>query len=76
MEFHLTPIVFEPDCLKLVTASKETEVDGSGLILKDIKPSLSLLPSCFFVHTFREANIIAHRAAILALQDGLTKRKS
>ena len=30
VEFHLTPIVFEPDCLKLVTASKEAEVDGSG----------------------------------------------
>ena len=70
--YNLSPIVFESDCMKVINASKNEEVDNSsfGLIMEDVKALLGGLLSSFFVHVIREANMVAHKAAKFALQDG------
>ena len=55
-------------------ASKDVSSDGSsfGLLIGDIQHYLSVLPSSSFIHVFREANSVAHKAASFALQCNLS----
>ena len=71
--YNLSPVIFEADCLKLVTASGSEEDDDSdfGLILEDVKSLLGTMPSSFFSHVYREANSLAHRLAKFALLDSV-----
>ncbi|KAL6201951.1 hypothetical protein ACLB2K_025663 [Fragaria x ananassa] len=45
LEFQLSPIVFESDCLKLVKASKESAIDGSEKLIWLLKSQPSWLYS-------------------------------
>ena len=58
---------------EVVKASSDTEIDDShfGMILEDIKSLLGSLPCSCFPHVIREANVVAHKAARVALKDGL-----
>ena len=57
----------------MVKASSGTEIDGShfGLIMEDVKSLLGSLHSSCFSHVIREANLVAHKAAKVALKNGL-----
>ena len=78
VEFNLSPVIFESDCQKVVTASKEVEFDGSpfGVITEDVKFLLASLQSSSFAYVIREANMVAHKVAKVALQSGLSIRWS
>ena len=72
-EFDLAPIVMESVCLALLNGTKSTEIEDScfGMIVEDIKVSLSGLPSSFFTHVYRESDTTAHKLAKLALTTGI-----
>ena len=73
---HLSPVVFESDCQKLVrdsTIGKDDEDHSNfGMVLADIRSSLSLLPSSFFSHVYRESNVMAHSVARFALSNNMS----
>ena len=75
-EFHLNPIIFELDCLKLAQAAKAGEIDNSDFrnIVEDVKLCLATLPSSFFVHVYKSANSAAHKVAKFALGAGFFGR--
>lgn len=74
IEFKLAPILLESDCLQLVRATKEVEVDDSafGEVVEDIRTCLAMLQCSHFVHVFRESNNLAHKVAKLAISSGFS----
>ncbi|XP_004308516.1 PREDICTED: uncharacterized protein LOC101296245 [Fragaria vesca subsp. vesca] len=60
VEFHLSPLVFEYDCSKVVKACSGYVEDESafGHVIADIKTDLSTMPCSFFAHVFRESNLV------------------
>ena len=65
-------MIFESDCLKLVNAIRSQEADdsGFGVWVEDIKSGILTLPSSYFVHVHREANVVAHKIARFGLHLG------
>ncbi|XP_062020783.1 uncharacterized protein LOC133737191 [Rosa rugosa] len=73
LQFHLTPIIVESDCLRLVQAVQAAGEDTSeiGRIVDDISLALTSMAGSFFCHVYRESNKIAHKLASSALVSGL-----
>ncbi|KAK2395425.1 hypothetical protein QL285_057163 [Trifolium repens] len=67
-----TQVVFESDCLQLITAIENTEADARtylGNIVKGIKCNRRMFRDCNFSHTGRGGNRVAHALAQIAIQE-------
>ncbi|PRQ22836.1 putative ribonuclease H-like domain-containing protein [Rosa chinensis] len=73
LEFHLSPVTIETDCLQLVQAIQTEGEDTSvfGRVIDDISLALTSLAGSFFCHVYRESNKIAHKLAHSAMISGL-----
>ena len=67
---HLDRVLFETDCLMLIQALQQQDLDLSnmGSIIAEVKDLLSKHAEFRIAHVYREANRVAHVLANQALQ--------
>lgn len=76
MQYHMSPVLFESNCLKVVkdVQSGVYVLSGYGTLIADTQSLLSIYPGSRFVHVYHEANILAHKLAKEALLSSLDIR--